>query len=143
MKPQSAKQKGRRLQQHVRDRILESFPSLQPDDVRSTSMGASGEDILLSPVARELVPFSIEVKNQQRVNIWSALEQAASGEHPPMVVFSRNRSEVYAALRFEDLLHILSALRGSNRQNELDIMVEKYQYPHLYPGRVNVGGFGR
>lgn len=105
--PQSAKAKGRRLQQFVRDAILARFPSLQPDDVRSTSMGASGEDILLSPAARAVVPFSIEVKNQQRMNIWAALEQAASGDHPPMVVFSRNRSEVYAALRFEDLLGLL------------------------------------
>ena len=107
MKPQSAKAKGRRLQQFVRDRFLEVFPSLQPDDVRSTSMGASGEDILLSPAAREVIPFSTECKNVQKINIWAALEQAASGDHPPLVVFSRNRSEVYAALRFEDLLDLL------------------------------------
>ena len=110
MKPASAKAKGRRLQQYVRDRILEAFPELEPDDVRSTSMGASGEDLLLSPAARRLFPFATEIKNQQRLNIWAALEQAAAhaGEgRAPLLVFSRNRSKVYAALELDDLLALL------------------------------------
>jgi len=47
LKPQSAKAKGRKLQQWVRDQILQRFPTLSTDDVRSTSMGASGEDVQL------------------------------------------------------------------------------------------------
>ena len=39
-------------------------------------MGDSGEDILLSPAARKLFPFSVECKNQEKLNIWSSLEQA-------------------------------------------------------------------
>jgi hypothetical protein len=35
MKPRSAKAKGRRFQTEVRDLILESFPILEPDDVKS------------------------------------------------------------------------------------------------------------
>lgn len=65
MKPSSAKAKGRKLQQQVRDLILETFSDLEPDDVRSTSMGAGGEDVLLSPLARRKFPFSVECKNQQ------------------------------------------------------------------------------
>ena len=45
-----AKNKGKRLQNKVRDLILEKFNQLEPDDVRSVTMGDSGEDILLSPV---------------------------------------------------------------------------------------------
>ena len=41
IKPQSAKAKGRRHQQWVRDKILALFPKLEPDDVRSTGMGQS------------------------------------------------------------------------------------------------------
>ena len=47
MKPRSAKNKGKRLQNKVRDLILEKFNTLEPDDVRSITMGDSGEDILL------------------------------------------------------------------------------------------------
>jgi len=111
MKPRSAKNKGKRLQNTVRDLILEKFNSkLEPDDVRSITMGESGEDILLSPAARRLFPFSIECKNQEKLNIWSSLEQAEgnSGNHPPLLIFKRNRSKTYAVLEFDELLKLLN-----------------------------------
>jgi|TARA_R110000765_G_scaffold232934_1_gene336224 hypothetical protein len=111
MKPRSAKNKGKRLQNKVRDLILEKFNSkLEPDDVRSITMGDSGEDILLSPAARRLFPFSVECKNQEKLNIWSSLEQAEgnSGNHPPLVIFKRNRSKTYAVLEFDELLKLLN-----------------------------------
>ena len=109
MKPRSAKNKGKRLQNKVRDLILEKFNQLEPDDVRSVTMGESGEDILLSPAARKLFPFSTECKNQEKLNIWSSLEQAEtnSGNHIPIVIFKRNRSKTYVALEFEKLLELL------------------------------------
>ena len=110
MKPRSAKNKGKRLQNKVRDIILEKFDKLEPDDVRSITMGDSGEDILLSPAARRLFPFSVECKNQEALNIWSSLEQAEnnSGKHTPLVIFKRNRSKTYAILEFEELLKLLN-----------------------------------
>jgi hypothetical protein len=111
---QSRKQKGRRLQQKIRDLIIQTF-GLDPDDVRSTSMGAPGEDILMSPLAQSYMPFTIESKNQERLNIWDALKQAESNSsenRPPLVVFGRNRSDVYCALRFKDLLGLLKQLKS-------------------------------
>ena len=110
MKPRSAKNKGKRLQNKVRDLILEKFNQLEPDDVRSVTMGESGEDILLSPAARKLFPFSTECKNQEKLNIWSSLEQAEtnSGKHIPIVIFKRNRSKTFVALEFEKLLELLN-----------------------------------
>ena len=110
MKPRSAKNKGKRLQNKIRDLILEKFNQLEPDDVRSVTMGDSGEDILLSPAARKLFPFSTECKNQEKLNIWSSLEQAESnsGNHIPIVIFKRNRSKTYVALEFEKLLELLN-----------------------------------
>ena len=110
MKPRSAKNKGKRLQNKVRDLILEKFNTLEEDDVRSITMGDSGEDILLSPAARRLFPFSVECKNQEKLNIWGALEQAEenSGNHTPLVIFKRNRSKTYAVLEFEELLKLLN-----------------------------------
>ena len=110
MKSRSAKNKGKRLQNNVRDLILEKFNKLEQDDVRSITMGDSGEDILLSPAARKLFPFSVECKNQEKLNIWSSLEQAEtnSGNHIPIVIFKRNRSKTFVALEFEKLLELLN-----------------------------------
>ena len=110
MKTRSAKNKGKRLQNNVRDLILEKFTQLEPDDVRSTTMGDSGEDILLSPAARKLFPFSVECKNQEKLNIWSSLQQAEdnAGEHIPLVVFKRNRSKTYVAFELDKLMEILN-----------------------------------
>ncbi len=119
MRPQSAKAKGRRLQQEVRDAILATFPELEPDDVRSTSMGASGADLLLSPAARKLFPFYVEAKNVENLNIHKAIAQAREGNTlamaragygvvvAPLVVFRRNGTQAYAALSFNVLLDLL------------------------------------
>ena len=103
------KAKGRRLQQHLRDELIDRFPDLEPEDIRSVSMGAAGEDIHLSPAARRFIPFSFEAKAHERLNIWAALAQAEenAGDHVPCVVFKRNRSKVYAALPLSDLLDLL------------------------------------
>ena len=110
MKPRSAKNKGKRLQNKIRDLILEKFDILESDDVRSITMGDSGEDILLSPAARRVFPFSVECKNQEKLNIWGALEQAEenSGNHTPLVIFKRNRTKTYAVLEFDELLKLLN-----------------------------------
>ena len=110
MKPRSAKNKGKRLQNKVRDLILEKFNSLESDDVRSITMGESGEDILLSPAARKLFPFSVECKNQEKLNIWKSLEQSEtnSRKHTPIVIFKRNRTKTYVALEFKKLLELLN-----------------------------------
>lgn len=109
MKPASAKQKGRILQQDIRDKILEKFPELQEDDVTSRSMGCGGEDVLLSPKARVFFPFSCECKNQESMSIWQALKQAEANakNNIPLLIFKRNRTKIYCALSFDDLLKLI------------------------------------
>ena len=109
MKSRSAKNKGKRLQNNVRDLILEKFNQLEPDDVRSITMGDSGEDILLSPAARRLFPYSVECKNQEKLNIWSSLEQAEenSGDYPPVLIFKRNRSKTYVTIELEEFMKLI------------------------------------
>ena len=72
-------------------------------------MGASGEDILLSPAARKLFPFSVECKVQEKLNIWSSLEQAEnnSGSHTPLLIFKRNRTKTYAVLELKDFIRLI------------------------------------
>ena len=91
MKPQSAKSKGRKFQQWVRDLLIEKL-DIHPEDIESRSMGAAGEDIMMARSARNLFPFSIECKNQQSLNIWKAYEQSEenSGDYEPIVFLKRN-----------------------------------------------------
>lgn len=74
---QSAKAKGRRGQQWVRDQLLRLFPHLEPDDVVSTTMGDTGADIKLSPAARKAIPYAFEVKSVAKATIATNFDQAA------------------------------------------------------------------
>ena len=91
MRTQSKKSKGRRLQQWVRDLLIEKL-EVHPEDIESRSMGAGGEDLIMSRSAREKFPYSIECKNQESLNIWKSYEQAQqnSGNYEPIVVIKRN-----------------------------------------------------
>ena len=109
MKTQSAKAKGRKLQQMVRDLILETFTDLEPDDVRSTSMGAGGEDLQLSPAARRKFPYSVECKNVEKLNVWGAYEQAQAncGNHEPLLIMKKNRKKPLVVLDLEAFIDLL------------------------------------
>ena len=124
MKPQSAKSKGRRLQQVIAASIREHFPILTEDDVRSTSMGAPGEDVQLSSLARSLFPYSIEAKNQERLNIWAAIDQANAHIKPTVpisssskgaqmqrdvcVVIKKNHSDMFAVIPWKRFIMMLA-----------------------------------
>lgn len=91
MKTQSAKAKGRRLQQWVRDQLIEKL-EVHPEDIESRSMGAGGEDLIMARAARAKFPYSIECKNVEKLNVWDAYSQAVenSGDYEPLVVMKKN-----------------------------------------------------
>ena len=92
MQTQSAKAKGRKLQQWMRNLLIEKL-EVHPEDIESRSMGAGGEDLIMARAAREKFPMSIECKNQEKVNVWEAYKQAEdnSGNYEPVVVIKRNK----------------------------------------------------
>lgn len=109
MKTGSAKQKGRRHQQDVCKKLLEIGNGLEPDDIRSASMGAYGEDVLFSPAARRQFPFSVECKNVEKLSIWAAIDQSRSNcpaGSTPVVVFTRNRETAQISMPFDKFLEI-------------------------------------
>ena len=110
MKTASAKAKGRKLQNQMKQVILEQFKQLEEDDVQVAIMGQSGTDIKLSPLARKLFPYSVEAKNVEKLNIWSAISQAEYNTKEgtsTLVVFSRNRMpEPYVALKLSDFMKL-------------------------------------
>jgi hypothetical protein len=108
MTPQSAKSKGRNFQKLVRDRLLKAFPSLEQDDVRSTSMGAGGEDLQLSPAARKLIPYQIECKSKAKSQIHTYYDQAAEhGKYEPLVIVKRDRHIPLAVVRLDHFIELL------------------------------------
>ena len=102
MKPQSAKAKGRKLQQWVRDQLIE-HRDIHPEDIESRSMGAGGEDLIMARDARQKFPYSIECKNQEKVNVWSAYEQASdnSGKYEPIAVIKKNNTKPLVVIDLE------------------------------------------
>ena len=110
MKTASRKAKGRRLQNRIRDLLIEHFSDeLEDDDIRCAIMGESGEDLKLSPAARKLIPYSIECKNQEKLNIWDSLEQAEENSkgYTPILIFKRNRSKTYAVVELNHFLKLI------------------------------------
>lgn len=113
MKTSSAKQKGRRLVLKIRETLLAWCPDLSEDDIKVPPTSVPGEDLWLSPKAREVYPLCIEAKNQEALNIWAAIAQAkehAKGTgHRPVVVFSRNREpDPQICMSLEDFLWFIS-----------------------------------
>ena len=109
VKPQSAKAKGRRLQQWFRDLLINKL-DIHPDDVESRSMGAGGEDLIMARAARKKFPYSIECKNQEKINIWKSYFQAQenSKDYEPIVVIKRNNHKPLLLVDAEHFINLHS-----------------------------------
>ena len=119
MKPQSAKNKGRIFQQYIRDLILDVFKNvLKKDDVRSTSMGAGGEDILLSPLARSVFPYQVECKSKRDSAAHTMYNQAKEhGDHEPVVFIKKNNDIALAIIRAEHFLELIRKINENQPSN--------------------------
>lgn len=98
----AAKAKGRKLQQVVRDKIIELLKphGIIPEDVKSTAMGQGGEDVQLSPLARTFLPVSVECKSHKAFAVYKPYEQAetASGDNEPLLVIKGDRKKPLAVI---------------------------------------------
>jgi hypothetical protein len=103
--------KARALQNTIAEDLRARFSPLGSADIHPAIMGSSGMDILLSSRARNLLPYAIECKNQEALNIWDSLKQCEANAEKerliPLLVFKRSRTETYAVLRWPDLLALL------------------------------------
>ena len=115
MKTQSAKAKGRKLQQWVRQKLIDIL-DVHPEDVESRSMGAGGEDLIMARAAREKFPYSIECKNVEKLNVWQAYEQAKENckNYEPIVIMKRNHKKPLAVIDAEYFV----GLHGRRQQTE-------------------------
>lgn len=122
MNPKSVKAKGRLLQNLVRDKLRVAHNlCLVDDDIKSQTMGMTGEDIVLSPKARKYIPYSFECKNQERIQLWKAIEQAEANKKDDCniaVVIKRNRTKPYVVI---DLDHFVDLIVGDGLKEKASL----------------------
>lgn len=107
-RPASNKNKGRLGQQEVQALLLKYFPELEADDCRSNPMGSDGEDILMSPACRKILPWNIEVKRKKRIAAVRYMEQAGEhGKYQPVALFREDRGEWYACITADYLFKLV------------------------------------
>ena len=106
----AAKAKGRTGQNEIRDKLLEVFPEFEEDDIKSTTMGDTGEDIQLSPAARKKIPITIEVKRRKSgmKTAYDYMEQASKhGKGEPVVFFRAVRKSWITMISLEHYMDLL------------------------------------
>tara|TARA_R100000152_G_C6779847_1_gene211936 strand:+ start:3417 stop:3797 length:381 start_codon:yes stop_codon:yes gene_type:complete len=112
----SIKAKGRKLQNIVRDKLRETFivknnlyPKLEEDDIKSQTMGMTGEDIVLSPNARLYIPYSFECKNVEKLNVWKSFKQCEDNakDHTPILVIKKNRENPKVVMDLNDWIKLI------------------------------------
>lgn len=73
-------------------------------------MGAPGEDLMLSPAARKLIPYSFELKKHKSFGVYSHYEQAKanSKSHVPVLVIEADRKQPLVVISFETFLNLIT-----------------------------------
>jgi hypothetical protein len=129
MKTSSAKAKGRRLQQEIRDvlRLMGKPYGLVDGDIESRGMGQAGVDVMLSPAARNLWDLAIECKNCEKLNVHNVFtkhEEKYRDHLFPLLVHSKNRSHTLVTMRLDNFIELLGAWTERNRESTQQRPVE-------------------
>ena len=108
MKTASAKAKGRRGAQ-LAAKILQD---LYLNKIMITSSGAPGEDLRIIKHPDDLnVVFSVEVKNQEKLNLLDAWKQCVANcpeGSVPLLCHTKNKQEhMLCTIKLEDLVRLL------------------------------------
>jgi hypothetical protein len=98
--------------------ILNSFPKLTKNDVKSTSMGAGGRDVQLSERALDYFPYAVECKSRAAIAVYGDFAQAeshvGSDKERPLLVIKQNHSEPLAVVSLKHFME-LSTLANKNK----------------------------
>lgn len=106
------KGKGKQFERDLRD-IIRSHTGLGEGDIDSAVGCVTGIDILLSPAARVVFPFSVEAKARSSGDIEKWLEQAERNAYPettPVCCWKPNNKGPNSSLvimRIEDFLRLV------------------------------------
>tara|TARA_Y100001951_G_C11176783_1_gene203570 strand:+ start:153 stop:485 length:333 start_codon:yes stop_codon:yes gene_type:complete len=109
MKQQSRRAKGKKLQRIVRDKLLNAFPHLHNADIRVARIGENGEDLKLSRIARRLIPYQWECKNQEKFKtLYSFYSQACKhGKYEPVLIVKQNTRRALAVIDLDQFIDLI------------------------------------
>ena len=109
MRNSSRKAKSTKLQNIVRGKILKAFPHLKIRDVDTAKEGQSGPDIILSRIAKKLVPYNFEIKSQNRMKtIYDFYKQASKRTKlEPVVVMKMNSRDPLVVLDVDHFFDLI------------------------------------
>ena len=128
---QSAKAKGRRLQQLVCQKISElTGLAWGPDEpISSRGMGQSGVDVRLDKEALREFPFSVECKAQESWSVPAWIEQAQDNVMPDtdwLLVAKRSHKDPVVIMHLDAFFRLLARSRASrNRVRELSRLIHQ------------------
>lgn len=115
MKPRSAKAKGAKLQNDVA-LLLRKYTGLDKGqasnhegDIQGRSLGSQGTDVVLSPRAKELIPFDIECKNAESWHIndwWDQTVANTAKDRIPLLIMKKNRMKPLIAMDMNDFFRL-------------------------------------
>lgn len=98
-------------------------PPLEDDDIKPQIMGMSGNDVILTPTAKKLIPFDIECKRHSdktwKNSCINSLKQTVNNTNIeagriPLLVRRKNRSQNRFIMPLNDALKYEDVLKGSN-----------------------------
>ena len=121
--------------------LRDIYGQLHEDDIKSQTMGMTGEDIVRSPAAKEVCTFSFECKNVERLQIWKAIEQCEANKpdySSPAVVFKKNGKEPYVAIPFTVFCDMLQ-FENEGRVNDQEKSTPKGISPRIRPEHIRNG----
>lgn len=115
MKSRSKKNKGKRLQNWVCKRLSEllNIPYGKDCLIASREMGQTGTDIRLIGKAKDLIPYSIECKNQETWKLQKYIEQAKANQDSKrdwLLVLSKNRFKPIVVMDAEVFFELMEKI---------------------------------
>lgn len=123
MKTSSCKAKGRRFQQWITKKISEitGIECGKDLDLESRPMAQSGCDVIIRGRAKELFKFSVEAKNVEQLNIWSAIEQAKTNQAKGtdwLLFCKKNRVDPIVVLDAEVFFNLFNELLNFRKKEK-------------------------
>tara|TARA_R110000772_G_scaffold5730_3_gene20493 strand:+ start:770 stop:1120 length:351 start_codon:yes stop_codon:yes gene_type:complete len=107
----NANQKGKRFELKIAKDLAKKFNTNIRRTPNSGVLSIKGDIMTLSGILSE---YSWECKNQEKLNIWKALEQSEGDARgtlkTPVVVFTKNFEKDYIALQYNDFVNLLLEL---------------------------------
>ena len=107
----NANQKGKRFELKIAKDLAKRFKTDIKRTPNSGGLSFKGDILTTNGILSE---YSWECKNQEKLNIWKALEQSEGDARgtlkTPVVVFTKNFEKDYIALQYDDFVNILLEL---------------------------------